>query len=172
MEREYDRDRRDRDEPDDRDRDREPPRGSSNRSVWLILGAVGCGLFLVCSGLVVAAIMWGARSFTTDMPAAQAVGDQFLDHLRENKLDAAYALTSTRFRADHSREEFAEYIKKFETFSRHTSRTRNGFRLHHDTSGKRVYLQFTLNAPNNAMTCTLVLIEEADGWKVEKITVP
>ncbi len=161
-----------RDDADEREYDRAPPRRSSNRPVWLILGAVGCGLLLMCSGLIAVFVIWGTRSFTTDIPAAQGVADQFLDRLQGGKIDDAYALTSTQFRAEQSREQFATFVKKFETLTRHTSRTQNGFRLFQDGSGKRVFIQMTLNAPNNAMTCTLVLIEEAGGWKVEKITVP
>lgn len=160
--------------PDERDRDydRGPSRRSSNRSLWIVLGTVGCGLLLMCSGAIAVAVFWGVRSFTTDAPAAQAVADEFLDRLRENKLDDAYALTSRQFRAEQSREQFADFVRQFETLTRHTSRTRNGFRLFQDGRGKRVFIQTTLNAPNNAMTCTLVMIEEAGAWKVEKVTVP
>ena len=157
---------------DDRDDEGEPPARSSTRPVWLILGAVGCGIVLLCSGLIAVFVVWGARSFTTDIPAAQGVADQFLDRLQSGKIDDAYALTGTQFRAGQSREQFEAFVKKFETFTRHTSRTKNGVRLFQDGSGKRVFIQMTLNAPNNAMTCTLVLIEEAGGWKVDKITVP
>jgi hypothetical protein len=174
MDDEYDRPRRERNGADERDHgtDHPPRRGSSGRSTWLVLGAAGCVLVLVCSGALAALVYWGFRSFTTDIPAAQEVADRFLDHVRAGKLDDAYALTSSDFRAEYDRERFAEFIKKFDTFGRHTSRTQQGFRLFHDGNGKHVFIQTTLNAPNNAMTCTLVLIEKEGVWKVDKITVP
>jgi|GEM_PF-6731697 len=162
----------DRDYDRNRDSDREPPRSSSNRSVWLILLAGGCGMFLLCGGGIVAFVIWGVSSFTKDFPAAQAVADQFLERLREGKIDDAYALTSPEFRAQMSQEQFGEFMKKHETFTRQTSRTQNGFRVIHDGGGKRVFIQMTLRSPNNAMTCTLVLIEEGGSWKVQKLTVP
>lgn len=161
----------DRDYDHHRDSDREPPSTSSNRIVWLIL-AGGCGMFLLCGGGIVALVIWGVSSFTKDLPATQAVADQFLDRLQEGKIGDAYALTSTQFRAEMSLEQFREFVKKHETFTRHTSRTQNGFRIFQDGSGKRAFIQMTLHAPNNAMTCTLVLIEEGGSWKVQKVTVP
>ena len=157
---------------DERDSDRRPPRGSSNRTVWLVLGAAGCGLLLVCSGPI-AVVIWMVKSFATDIPVAQGAADQFLNCLQGGRIDDAYALTSTQFRAKQSPEQFAGFVTQFETFTRHTSRTQTGTRmlLPHDR-GKHVYIQMTLNAPNNAMTCSLVLIKEAGVWKVEKLTVP
>ena len=163
---------RDRDRDPDREYDRGPSRGSSNRTTWIILGAAGCGLVLVCSGALALLVVWGFKSFTTDFPAAQAAADQFLDKLQADKVNDAYALTSTKFHAEQSREQFEGFVKRFETLTRHTSRTQNGFRLFQGPDGKRASIQMTLNAPNNAMTCTLVLTEEAGTWKVEMITVP
>jgi hypothetical protein len=126
----------------------------------------------VCGGGLAALVGWGIRGFVKDLPAATAVSDQFFDALQQGRIDDAYALTSAKFRAEQNREEFAQFLKKFETLTRHTSRTQNGFRIFHDGSGKRAFIQTTLHAPNNALTCTLVLIEEAGTWKVEQLTVP
>jgi hypothetical protein len=172
MDYEDDRPRRGRNWDDERNSDSGPRRSSSNRNTILVLCAAGCGLVLLCSGLIAAALIWGLRSVATDVPAAQTVADQFLDQLQQGQLDGAYALTSTKFRAEYDRKQFEEFIKKYESFTHHTSRTEQGFRLFQDGNGKHVFFQKTLNTPNNAMTCTLVMIEEAGNWKVEKITVP
>src|SRR5262245_24495773 len=113
-----DQSRRDRDDSFEReDRDERPPRrSSSNRSVWMIVIAAGCGLVLLCGGGLVALVGWGVRGFVKDLPAATAVSDQFFSALQQGKIDDAYALTSAKFRAGQSREEFEQFVKKFETF--------------------------------------------------------
>lgn len=156
----------------DRREPRERPARASNRSLWLALGAVGCVTVLGCAGGIGAFAYWGFRAFTADLPPAQATADRFLDLLKDEKIDAAYDLTSPGFRAGQSPAEFAAYVKRFETLTRHTTRTQNGVRLFHDASGKRVFVQTTLSAPNNALTCTLVLVEVDGTWRVDKITVP
>ncbi len=153
-------------------RDDRGGRPSSNKSLWIILGAVGCVSLLGCLGLVALAGYWGFKAFTNDIPAAQTAADQFLSVLKEGKIEDAYASMSADYRAKHSPEQFAAFLKKIETFTRHTSRTRNGVRMHQDGSGKRVYIQMTLKAPNNATTCTLVMVEQDGTWKVDGITVP
>ncbi len=148
------------------------PAPGSNNSACIIISSIGCLLCLGCVGLVAFAGYFGFKAFTTDMPAAQAVANQFLDLIQQNKIDEAYALTSPAFRTRLNPEQFGEFLKQFETFTKHTSRSQNAVRIFEDGRGKRVYLQLTLHAPNNAMTCTLEMVAEAETWKVNSITVP
>jgi hypothetical protein len=147
-------------------------RPRSSWTLWIVLGAVGCVTVIGCLGLLAMAGYFGYRAFATDMPAARDVADQFLDLLQENKIDEAYHLTSPGFRRRQDAAQFARFIQDFESFTRHTSRTQNGIRLFQDGSGKRVFIQMTLNAPKNAMTCTVVLIEDGGDWLVDQITMP
>ena len=147
-------------------------RPSSNKTLWIILGSVGCISLLGCVGLVGLVGYFGFRAFTNDIPVAQAAADQFLDLLKEGKLDDAYAMTSPEFRSKQDKEQFEAFVKGIETFAQQTSRTTNGARMHQDASGKRVQIQVTLKTLNNATTCTLVMVERDGTWKVDRFTVP
>jgi hypothetical protein len=57
-------------------------------------------------------------------------------------------------------------------FGKHTLRTVSGTNVFQNQSRTYVAFKMTLHSSNNAMNCTLVLIEEKDGWKIEKLTVP
>jgi len=158
--------------PDDRgDRPRRTRPASAGR-VWLLVGGVGCVVVLGCGGLITAGVYWGVRAFQTDLPAAAAAADAFLDFLQRGRTDDAYAATSAGFRGDQTPEQFRAFVGRFETLAAHTSRTTNGVRLFHGPEGKQVFVQVTLHAPNNATTCTLLLVDEGDAWRVERITVP
>ncbi len=44
--------------------------------------------------------------------------------------------------------------------------------IYSGTNGKQARIQMTLQAPNNATTCTLILVDEGGAWKVNQISVP
>jgi hypothetical protein len=48
----------------------------------------------------------------------------------------------------------------------------NWFHMSNFNGVKQARIQMTLNAPNNATTCTLILVQEGGEWKVKEITVP
>ncbi|MDB5311520.1 MAG: hypothetical protein JWO38_5722 [Gemmataceae bacterium] len=163
-------------DPDYDDRENSPrarrPGNRSNRSLWLVLGGIGCVVVLGCGGLIAAGLIWGLQAFTTDLPAATAAAEEFLDLLQQNRIDDAYAATSAGFQARQDREQFAAFVKRFETFTKFTSRSLTGARFFQNNNKKQVIVKMTLHAPNNAMTCTLELVQEDGVWKVDKITVP
>lgn len=76
------------------------------------------------------------------------------------------------YRAKNTPEQFASFIKQHETLSKHTTRTMNGFNIYSGTNGKQARIQMTLQAPNNATTCTLILVDEGGAWKVNQISIP
>ncbi len=170
MSRDYDRDSDDLDDARDRDRPSRR-RKSSSGPLLLILGGVGCVILLGCGGLIAVAI-WGFSTLATQLPQATDAANEFLSQLQQNQVDGAYALTSTDFRRRNTQEQFADFVKKFEMFGKHTSRELNGANLFQNQSGKQVIIKMTLHSPNNAMTCTLELVEEEGAWKVNKLTVP
>lgn len=165
------------DDPDDsraerrrRERD-DQPHGASNRPLFIILAITGGILLLCCGGLFgVGAYLIG--SLSKELPQATSTADEFLDLLQEKKLDKAYRMTSADYRAKNTLEQFTDYVNKYEMFEKHTSRTTNGVNILQNGVKKEMFVKMTLQSPNNAMNCTLELIEESDGWKVEKFTVP
>lgn len=165
-------DRDDRDDFDDRPRRRRARPTSSGGRTWLILVGVGCVVVFGCGGLIAAGVVWGFRAFGTDLPAASAAASAFLDHLQRGQPDNAYAAASDGFRSRQTAEQFRAFVGRFETLTTHTSRNTNGFRLFANPGGKQAFIQVTLHAPNNAMTCTLMLVDEGGTWRVDSITVP
>ncbi len=159
------------------DRDDEEPRRrksrskGSNRSLWWILGGAGCLIVLVCGGGI-ALVVWGVNAFTKEMPAVQGVADSFFEAIKAGNMEVAYSKTSAAYRGQNTPERFAAFINQYETLTKHTTRTMNGFNIFTGTSGKTSRIQMTLQAPNNAMTCTLLLVEEGGVWKVNQISVP
>ena len=170
--RDDDRDRDDERENDRRSRRRDdPPPRSSSKPLFMILGGIGCVFLLCCGGLTGVGI-WGFNAFKTQLEPAIATSNEFLDLLQEKQRDEAYAMTSSGFRARTSETQFAEFLKKFEMFSQATSRSLTSANILQDQSGSQVVVKMTLNSPNNAMTCTLILVKEQESWKVENLTVP
>lgn len=159
------------DRAEERPRRREPRPNKSSRTLWYVLGGAGCLLVLICGGGV-ALIVWGVNAFTKDLPAVQSTVDSFFDALKADKLDDAYATCSTGYQRQTSREQFAAFVKQYGAFQRHQTRSMNGFNIFSGTAGKQARIQQTLHEPNNAMTCTLILVVENGTWKVDKVTVP
>ena len=152
-------------------RSRQPRSTGSNRTLWLILGGTGCSIVLVCGGIVALAV-WGVSAFTKDFPAVEGVANEFFDAVKAGNLEVAFNKTSAGYRAKNTPEQFASFIEQHETFSKHTTRTMNGFNIYSGTNGKQARIQMTLQAPNNATTCTLILVDEGGAWKVNQISVP
>jgi hypothetical protein len=78
------------------------------------------------------------NAFTRELLPAQEAADRFFDRLQGGQTGEAYELTSAGFRRGQSAEEFAAYVKRFETLTRHTTRTTNGARLFQGPGGKQV----------------------------------
>jgi hypothetical protein len=127
---------------------------------------------LGCVGFVGLSGVWAFKALGTDYPAAQAASNQFIEHIRQGRMEQAYGSTSTAFRAEQSAEHFQQFVQKFETFQKSTHHVVNSGQVMVFNGVKQAIFQITLHAPNNAMTCTLVLVEEGGAWKVQSITVP
>lgn len=125
-------------------------------------------MIVVCGGCSI----WMFKSIATDIPPAQAAADAFMDDLKADRIDAAYAATSSTFKGTTSPEKFREFVNRFDTLKTQTSRSFNNSMVHHGTSGKQVTLKMTLHAPNNAMSCTMIMVEENGQWKVLRLNVP
>jgi hypothetical protein len=152
-------------------RRRRPRPNRSNRNLWVILGGIGCLVLLVCGGLV-AMVFWGVSAFTKDLPEVERASTEFFDAIKAGNLEIAYGKTTAAYQAQNPPDQFAAFIRRFETLSKHTTRTMNGLNIFTGTGGKQARIQMTLNAPNNATTCTLILVDEAGVWKINQISVP
>jgi hypothetical protein len=138
--------------------------------VFAILGGLGLIAVLVCAGFGYWVYKGAAADFAIADPSAQT----FLDRVRDGQFQTAYQSTSQSFRAAQTLDEFIGFINRHATFKSHTSRTLQDWRVrtYPGTGKKLATIQVTLRAPDNATTCTLVLVEEGGQWKVEKLTVP
>jgi hypothetical protein len=146
--------------------------GGSGRKVLVIilivLGAGGFVLMLGCAGC----IYLGYTAYKSSVPAAQASADAFLDELKADHVDAAYDSTSSTFRSAQTKQQFRDFVSRVKTLKTQTSRSIDSSSLFEGTGGKKVTLKITLHSPDNATSCTIVLVEEQGQWKVEKISVP
>jgi hypothetical protein len=147
-------------------------RGSrSNPVLLLIVACAGCLFVLICGGII-GLVIWGKNAVDKDMPPVQAAASNFFDSIRAGDLNAAYEKTSSSFRTQNTPERFADFIKQYEILTKHDKRTLNAFIVFNGTTGKHARIQMTLQAPNNAMTCTLILVEENGAWKINQVTIP
>ncbi|HEV3384576.1 MAG TPA: hypothetical protein VG097_07155 [Gemmata sp.] len=168
---EHDHDHDERERDDDDERERKPRRKKSSFGpILLLVGGIGCVVLVVCGGLIALAI-WGFSSFATKLAPAMEAAEEFFGELQENQIDRAYLLTSKEYRRRTSSEQFADYIKQFEIFGKHTSRQISSTHIFTNQNGSTVTIKMTLKSPNNAMTCTLTLIEEQGSWKVNTLNV-
>jgi hypothetical protein len=146
-------------------------RGSGNKVILIVLavvGGVGLVVVLACAGCGI----WAFKSITKDIPPAQASADAFLDDLKAGRTDAAYGSASSSFKTTQTLEQFREFVNRFDTLKTQITRSTESSRLFQGTGGKKVTLKMTLQSPNNAMSCTLIMVEENGQWKVERLSVP
>ncbi len=157
-------------QPDDREPKHRRPR-SSNKTLFIILGVIG-GLGLVMVAGCAGCGFWMFRAISTDIPPAQASADAFLADLQAGRIDVAYASTSGSFQSAQSLPQFREFVSRFATLKSHTSHSYDNSMIHHGTAGKQAVLKTTLRSPDNAMSCTLTVVQESGQWKVQGISVP
>jgi hypothetical protein len=109
--------RRDEDE-DDEDAS---SRSSGMKTVFIVFGIVG-GLFalamLSCVGLIGLGI-YQMRTAMTGMIRTTTISTQFVDHLKGNRNEQAYALMSNAYRAKVSREQFEGEVRKHPLLAQH-----------------------------------------------------
>ncbi len=147
-----------------------PPRKSSNFLVIILVAVVGGGfaLLLCCGGCG----FWFYRMYSSNMPAAEASANAFLDDLQDGRIEAAYASTSMGFQAATNLNQFRDFAKQFPALTMPANRNIESRSLNSTTSGKQATFKIVLNAPNNGITCTVIVTEENGQWKVLRFNVP
>ena len=124
----------------------------------------GCGiLILLFIILGVAAFKTGSKSFSE----ADVVARQFLQAVKDNQPDAAYALTSPGFREYASVAVFKDYMTKWRNLTGdYGGINLTGERWMGGTSGKRVTLVYTIQTSKNTVQVTMVLISQNSPYRV------
>jgi hypothetical protein len=135
--------------------------------ILIVFGSIALLAILACAGCG----LWAFKALSTDLPPAREAAEAFLDDLKSDRLEAAYAKTSTGFRNAQTFERFGDYVDKFSTLTTHTSRTFDGGRVFQGTGGKQVTIKMTLHSANNAMPCILTLVPEDGQWKVQYLNI-
>jgi hypothetical protein len=133
-----------------------------------VLGAAALLGVIVCAGL----IYWAFNVFSTDVPLAEATGNDFLDSLRSGQNDVAYANSTVSFKKKYSAEELGELKRRFPGLKNHQSRTFDHVTVVRLATGKEARLNVTLYTTDGPVRCTLILSQEGDQWKVEDIRLP
>jgi hypothetical protein len=97
------------------------------------------------------------------LPALQLSADAFLGDLAGGRVGAAYARTSTGFRAGQGLEEFRAFVDRYPALKVHTSQ---------QPGGPVGTVKMTILSPNSSLSFTLVFVQEEEEWKLDRFTVP
>ena len=106
------------------------------------------------------------------MPAVQASADAFLDDIVAGRIDAAYARTSTNFRATHNADQFQGLVDQYPALRAHTSRSYAFLNVSQQLGGPVGTVRMTILSSNSSLSFTLVFVQDEDEWKVDRLTVP
>jgi hypothetical protein len=161
-----------RDEGDDRPR-RPREKKSSQWTVLWVVGGVGCLMLLVCGGMIGFGIWWGYDKIGP-LTKATITATEFVTFLSQNNIDGAYALTSKDYQRLNTPEQFAEFVKKHEILVKNTSRNVQINDPENAMKGKKKEFTFnvTLSDAKGGKLITLVVVEEQNAWKVDKVIMP
>jgi hypothetical protein len=135
--------------------------------VGLIVGAAIL-LLLACGG----AVYWFFSGLNDEIPLAEAGARAFLNELRANRVEAAYAQTSSVFRANTSEEQFRAHLNKFPAFTNHGAATFAFQRIFRGTGGTNATFVATLIGANARTSCQITLVKEDDVWRVYRVDAP
>jgi len=102
---------------------------------------------------------------------ATVKAEQFLNYLKDNKIDSAYSLTSKEFRTNFDPEQFADYVKKNDILSKNTSRSVNAANFVQVQDKPQMMINMSLHSPTGIKVCTMTLIEEKDEWKINSLSI-
>jgi hypothetical protein len=159
--------------------------GSSNKTLWIVLGIVG-GILLVCGGGITAVgfgVYYLAKSarekfevaqkqFQEDneVTLAQSAANDFLQDIRIGFVDAAYNKTSEGFKRRKNVFQFKQFVDlnpvlKGQALPQITIQRQ----AHATTATAKVTLQNNFGQQVNA---TIQLVKDGGFWKVDDLTIP
>jgi predicted PurR-regulated permease PerM len=154
----------------------EEQRSSSNKTVIIVVSIVAGAILLIvglCAGfgyMIVQMIKPAVAQMTKiveDMQAVIMVGQQFLNHLTADQPDAAYELTSDKYKKAKSLKEFKDMLAK------HAAIVNSSVsQLNPQPGGNSTMMPFTLTGPKGTVSGTLHLVKEGEQWKVDQISLP
>ena len=147
------------------------PKPKSGRRIWLIvLLAVGIpGLLIIacCGGLSI----WGWFTFK-DLTMATISATTFMTDLTSNQVDSAYNRTTSRFQAEMSLEQFRELIAKHPTLTSGGRIQITNPQMVAQPGSKKATMNATVSSNAKSETCTIILTQENEIWKVDGFTAP
>lgn len=180
-------------------------RGSSSgtKTILIVLGVLG-GLALViiigCAGM----IGFGIFSFQKQMGGmigSMTASEAFIEDLHNDRVEAAYSMTSANFKTTMSRKQFDEFIAKNPLLTKHAYHSTRNANLPMGNNQKTATMSFVLHELGSndddedddpdmkpkakptkkaeavagqpkSIVVTLTLIEENGQWVVDKMTIP
>ena len=184
---------------DDRPR-RESSGGSSNRTLWIILGVLALVVGVPCLGCVgifgwgVFKVKEGVEQFGNTI-VVSAAGTKFLDDTKRNP-KTAYATTTDKFQSEMTEAEFVAYVKDHPILTEQNSKNLTSPLNFDIESGEPVKLEYELSVkspigteqttprtarrignpppkkdlPDDA-TATIILVQQNGQWKVDSFDV-
>lgn len=144
--------------------------GSGRKILWVVLGTT-VGFFLLCVLPCGGLVLFGSRMFG-ELNVARVTGEAFMENLRKQNIDDAYALTAPEFRARVTSKELRRTVDRYPAFTTQTNRSMGGLRILQKPAGPQAIIQYHLSAPNNTLTVTLILVKVQDQWRVESMNIP
>jgi hypothetical protein len=150
-----------------------PPRlaASNTKVIVIILVCLGAAILigvLACAGVG----FWAVKKVTNELGDAQAVADTFFDQLKAGQLQPAFQSTTSAFQGRQTLAEFSAFVAGHPNLSGHTSRAMTEFNLNTVNGVNQMRLHYSLAGPTGATDCTLILLDDGGGWKIDRFTVP
>jgi len=134
------------------------PKKSVN--TWGKLMMVGCGVFLLLTGAIIALVFWATSGVSS-------AGNDFIEALNRGELEAAYELTSMGFQQDIDIAAFEEFIKSNPVLYNAESASFSAMGVESDTFG---YVRGTVKGTDGQVSPILIdLVNENEEWKVVNI---
>lgn len=141
-----------------------PTRRRSNTwtVIALILGIGGLA-FLVCCG---GGLYFFGNMAINEVPAARKAAEAFIDDLKADRIEEAYARTATIFQNATTEDQFRALLDVYPAATTHTSRTIQLVNMHGGTRGGTAVFRVTFEGPDGTSGCTLSMVKENGEWKV------
>jgi hypothetical protein len=151
--------------------------GSSNKTLWIVLGIVG-GVVVVCGGFIalsVVAVVMVTRSGTfhntVEEIDAEEAAEEFLAEIDASGADAAYDLTSRGFQSRQSRTQFRSFVDRHPGLKGHQSVETDSNLF--SSAPNRITVRGTIvTSTGSRLRVTLQMVKENEEWKVDDFTIP
>ncbi|HZU35496.1 MAG TPA: hypothetical protein VFA18_06300 [Gemmataceae bacterium] len=144
---------------------------SNTGKMLLIIGLVGCGGLVLVVAICGGVGYWFYTKMQAEAPGARAAAEAFLDDVKANHIDAAYARMSQQYHKTMTHADFVNYLKAFPVLASYTSRNvmMTVAMPIKDSGAATITMQ--LQSPKGMQMCTITLIKEGGDWKIQQLQV-